>query len=51
MKKIIFLLILLIGHFCYSQDMLYLKSGFDVQVKVYEIGEKEIKYKKLEEII
>jgi len=29
-----------------AQDVLYLKSGFEVQVKVYEIGKKEIKYKK-----
>ena len=29
-----------------AQDILYLKSGVDVQVKVYEVGKKEIKYKK-----
>ena len=29
-----------------AQDVLYLKSGVDVEVKVYEVGKKEIKYKK-----
>jgi hypothetical protein len=30
-----------------AQDILYLKSDIDVQVKVYEVGKKEIKYKKI----
>ncbi len=29
-----------------AQDIMYLKSGVDVNVKVYEVGKKEIKYKK-----
>ena len=29
-----------------AQDILYLKSGIDVNVKVCEVGKKEIKYKK-----
>ena len=46
MKNLIFLVILFISYISYSQDILHLKSGFDVQVKVHEIGKKEIKYKK-----
>ena len=46
MKNLISLVFLLVSYMSYSQDILHLKSGFDVQVKVREIGKKEIKYKK-----
>ena len=50
MKNLIALLILFVSYNSYSQDVLHLKSGFDVQVKVHEIGNKEIKYKKYNNI-
>ena len=48
MKKIIFVTLtaLFTFTFCYSQDVITKKTGDDLQVKIIEVGQSEIKFKK-----
>jgi len=36
--------------FCYSQDAITKKSGEDIQAKILEVGQTEIKYKKFDNL-
>jgi hypothetical protein len=50
MKKAILILLvtLSISGFCYSQDIITLKSGEQIRSKILEIGQTDIKYKKFD---
>ncbi len=50
MKKLLFIILLFCGGQLYSQDLIILKSGAEIEAKVLEINSKNIDYKKFSNI-
>jgi hypothetical protein len=48
MKKLILLLLLLLPKYFFAQDIIVMRSGEEIQAKILEVNELEVKYKKFD---